>query len=242
MDNKTKTGKFFIIGVGPGDPDLITVKGRRILSEVDVIFAPHKSAGHRSLARTILNGTMPKCDQQEVDLVFPMKRGEESRPHWEEAASIIWEYLEKGKDCAFIIEGDPMLYGTSSYILSIFETEHPEVEIEIIPGISSVTASAACAKLPLASGGERVAILPAIYQTDVLEAALENFDTVVLMKVHKKLQEIRKVLQRKNPGGRTVYVRQCTTENEEVVWDMSKLCEQEQDYFSIVISRRRNAG
>ena len=58
MSNKAKIGKFFIIGVGPGDPELITVKGRRILSEVDVIFAPHKSADHRSLARTILNGTI----------------------------------------------------------------------------------------------------------------------------------------------------------------------------------------
>lgn len=240
MENKVKTGKFFIIGVGPGDPELITVKGRRILSEVEVIFAPHKSAGHRSLARTILNGTMPKCQQQEIDLVFPMKKGEESRPHWEEAAAIIWEHLEKGKNCAFIIEGDPMLYGTSSYILSIFEKNHPEVEVDIIPGVSSVTASAASAKVPLASGNESIAILPAVYRTDALESTLENFDTVVLMKVFKNLEEIQDVLQRRNSGGKAVYVRQCTTPNEEIVRDISEINQQERDYFSLMIVRKQN--
>lgn len=234
-------GKLYIVGVGPGDPELITLKARRVLSQVDVIFAPQKSSEHASFARSILNGMGEYPDRTAIDLVFPMKPGAQTA-YWEHAAETIWEHLSKGKDCAFINEGDPTLYGTSAYVLPIFHDRYPEVEIEVIPGISSITAAAARAQVPLASAGERIAILPAIYEDGHLQETLKAFDTVILMKVHRKLVTIQNVLREMNVNGSSVYVRRCTTSEEEIVRDMTRLGEQEPDYFSLMIVRRQNGG
>lgn len=234
---KKTIGHLYGVGVGPGDPELITLKAQRILSQVSVIFVPRKDAKHESYARSIISGLVENSNQRIVDLVFPMQKGT-LKPYWEEAVEKIWQHLALGKDCAFVTEGDALLYGTFAYILSIFQERHPEVTVEVIPGISSINAASARALLPLAISGERVAIIPATYEDEALRETLESFDTVVLLKVNTVFDRILDVLEEMKLADRCIYIRRCTTKDEEIVRNIRKLRGQELDYLSLLIVRR----
>jgi precorrin-2/cobalt-factor-2 C20-methyltransferase len=234
---KRAIGLLYGVGVGPGDPELITLKAQRVLSQVSVIFVPQKDTGHESYARSIISGLLGSPTQKVVDLVFPMQKSA-LEPYWEKAAEEIWQHLDQGKDCAFVTEGDPLLYGTFVYILSIFQERHPEVVIEVIPGISSINAAAARAMLPLSSGGERVAIISATYQDKALRETLESFDTIVLLKVNTVFDRILDVLEEMKLTDKCVYVKRCTTKDEEIVRDIRELKGRNLDYFSLLIVRR----
>jgi len=235
--NKRTMGQLYGVGVGPGDPELITLKAQRVLSQVSVIFVPQKDTGHQSYARSIISGLLGSPTQKVVELVFPMQKSA-LEPYWEKAAEEIWRHLAQGKDCAFVTEGDPLFYGTFVYILSIFQERHPEVVIEVIPGISSINAAAARAMLPLSSGGERVAIISATYQDKALRETLESFDTVVLLKVNTVFDRILDVLEEMKLTDKCVYVKRCTTKDEEIVRDIRELKGRNLDYFSLLIVRR----
>ena len=234
---KRKIGCLYGVGVGPGDPELITLKARRILSQVSVIFVPQKDTGHKSYAGSIISGLLGNPAQQVVELVFPMQQNA-LEPYWERAADEIWQRLAQGEDCAFVTEGDPFLYGTFVYILSIFQEHHPEVDIKVIPGISSINAAAASAVLPLSSGRERIAIIPATYQDKALRETLESFDTVVLLKVNTAFDRILDVLEEMKLVDRCTYIRRCTTKDEKIVKDIRKLKGRDLDYLSLLIVRR----
>ena len=234
---KRKIGCLYGVGVGPGDPELITLKAQRILSQVSVIFVPQKDTGHESYAGSIISGSLESPTQQVVELVFPMQKSA-LEPYWERAADEIWQRLAQGEDCAFVTEGDPLLYGTFVYILSIFQERHPEVVIKVVPGISSINAAAASAVLPLSSGRERVAIIPATYQDKALRETLESFDTVVLLKINTAFDRILDVLEEMKLVDRCTYIRRCTTKDEEIVKDIRKLKGRDLDYLSLLIVRR----
>ncbi|MDY6910795.1 MAG: precorrin-2 C(20)-methyltransferase [Chloroflexota bacterium] len=239
MAIERKTGILYAVGVGPGDPELITMKTHRILSSVPVIFAPRPHAEKNSYARSIIEGLVNESEQETIDLTFPMiKDSSKLREFWERATQEIWQKLAEGKDCAFVTEGDPLLYGTFAYVLSIMQERHPEVAIEIVPGVSSINAAAASALLPLSSGGERIAIIPATYETGALRETLASFDTIILMKVHSVLDSVIDVIEEMGLIANCVLVKRCTTEEEEIVRDISKLRGQKGDYFSLLIVRR----
>lgn len=230
-------GRLYGVGVGPGDPELITLKAQRILSQVSVIFVPKKDTGHESYAGSIISGLLRSPTQKVVELVFPMQKSA-LQSYWERAAEEIWQHLAQGEDCAFVTEGDPLFYGTFVYILSIFQERHPEVAIEVIPGISSINAAAASAMLPLSSGRERVAIIPATYEDKALRETLESFDTVVLLKVNTVFDRILDVIEELKLVDRCTYIRRCTTKDEEIVKDIRKLKGRNLDYLSLLIVRR----
>ncbi|MBT9148671.1 MAG: precorrin-2 C(20)-methyltransferase [Dehalococcoidia bacterium] len=232
-----KVGRLYGVGVGPGDPELITLKAQRILSQVSTIFVPRKDTNHESYARSIMSGLVKDSNQRIVDLIFPMQKSA-LEPYWERAADEIWQHLARGEDCAFVTEGDPLLYGTFAYILSIFQEHYPEVAIEIVPGISSINAASARALLSLASGSERVAIIPATYEDKALRETLESFDTVVLLKVNTVFDRILDVLEEMKLVDRCIYIRRCTTKDEEIVKDIRKLKGRDLDYLSLLIVRR----
>ncbi len=238
VDNKKpEIGRLYGVGVGPGDPELITVKAQRILSKVSAIFVPQKGTGHESYARSIISGLLAGTAQKVVELVFPMQKSA-LEPYWQKAAEEIWQHLAQGKDCAFVTEGDPLLYGTFVYILSIFQERYPEVVIEVIPGVSSINAAAARAVLPLSSGGERVAIISATYEDNALREILESFDTVVLLKVNTVFDRILDVLEEMKLVDRCIYISRCTTRDEEIVRNIRNLRGKNLDYLSLLIVRR----
>ncbi|MFC1943487.1 precorrin-2 C(20)-methyltransferase [Chloroflexota bacterium] len=226
-------------GVGPGDPELLTVRATRILSRVPVIFAPQKDGESKSYARRIIADMINESEQRVIEMVFPMTKDTgRLTDYWDKAAETIWQYLSNGKDCAFITEGDPFFYGTFIHVFEILQKNHPEVRIEVIPGISSINAATARALFPLATGSERVAILPATYEDKAIRKTLNDFDTVIFLKINTVFDKILNILEELNLVEKCVFVSRCTTKDEEIIKDISKLKGQKLDYLSLLIVRR----
>src|SRR4030067_1997224 len=134
-----KIGKLYGIGVGPGDPELLTLKAVRVLGEADVVAIPKSKEESDSIALSIVKGAVDLSKKETVELVFPMTKDKEVlRKAREEAAVAIADRLKAGKNVACITLGDPMFYSTFSYLIPLVKERLPEVHIEIIPGISSV--------------------------------------------------------------------------------------------------------
>jgi len=238
-NKKPRIGRLYGVGVGPGDPELMTLKASRILSQVPVIFVPKKAEQGESIAESIVGNLSPRIEPKIVGLVLPMLREREQlAAYWRKAVESMWQYLKNGEDCAFVNVGDPLLYGTFVHILETLKKGHPEVEVEVIPGISSISAAAARAIVPLASNDERIAIISGNREDKVIRQTLENFDTVVFMKMNTVFDKLLTILEELNLIEKCVYVRRCTTQDEEIIWDISRLKGKKVDYFSLLIVRK----
>ena len=231
-------GCLYGIGVGPGDPELVTIKAQRVLASVPIICAPHADTSRDSYALSIARRFIDTERQELLRFGFPTDDAEAASRVWETAAESLAERLKEGQDVAFITEGDPMLFSTFSYVLESIRTNHPDIAVEIIPGVSSVMAAAARASLPLVTHGQRLAILPAVYGIDDLREAIANYDTIVLMKVNRVLLDALANLESLGLAGKGIYVRRATTESEQVVQDLHQLSEEDLDYFSLLIIKR----
>lgn len=231
--------RLIAVGVGPGDPELLTRKAERILRGAPVICAPTGATDASSIALTIAEPFLDRTRQEILVQVFPMrKEPTELDPFWQEAATVIAERISRGLDVAFITLGDPMLYSTFLYLHRIFQERFPEIPIDIVPGISSITAAAAAAGWPLAVADERVAILPATYEEERLRQTLVDFDTVVLMKVHRVFDRIYPLLVELHREKYSVFVRRVGTPEEEVTTDLAALVGKKLDYLSLLIVKK----
>jgi precorrin-2/cobalt-factor-2 C20-methyltransferase len=231
--------KIYAIGVGPGDPDLLTRKAERILRTVPVICTPTGQADAASYALSIVEQFLDRERQEILVQVFPMRKvSTELDPFWDSAAAEVMERIRAGKDVAFITIGDPFLYSTFLYLYRIFQERYPEIPVEIIPGISSINAAAAAAGVPLGMAGDRIAILPATYEDEELRRTLTEFDTVVLMKVSRVFDRVYAVLQELGLDRQGVFIRRVGSDAEEVVFDLASLQGKELDYLSMLIVRK----
>ena len=231
-------GRLYGVGVGPGDPELLTLKAARVLRQVPVVCVPRSETSQESYALEIVRDVLDEEKQEILRISFPTDDEEGAATVWRDAADSIAVHLAQGKDVAFITEGDPMLYSTFSYVLDSICTRYPDVPVEIIPGVSSVMAAAASAGIPLVTHGQRLAILPAVYGIDDLSEAISNFDTIVLMKVNRTLLQALANLEQLGLAGKGIYVRRATTAREEIVSDLARLTEEDLDYFSLLIIKR----
>lgn len=249
-------GTLYGIGMGPGDPELLTRKAFRLLVSVPVIFYPSSGGTAEGFALEILqrvfteaseDAGMVAASRPPISMVLDrcrplpatMLRGADTvRPHWSDAAEVVARVLEGGQDAAFITEGDPSLYSTFVYLQMALADRCPQARVEVVPGISSLSAAAARAAFTLALGEERIAILPATYDPAFLEQALETFDTVVLLKVTRVLDQLIAVLERRGLLGSAVFVERCGTPQERVVRDITSLRGQRVNYFSLLLVRK----
>tara|TARA_B100000029_G_scaffold94239_3_gene84402 strand:- start:6147 stop:6851 length:705 start_codon:yes stop_codon:yes gene_type:complete len=231
-------GTLYGVGVGPGDPELLTIKAQRVLKSVSVICMPQSETSSESFAYTIAKGFIDETRQEIMRVQFPTDDESGALSAWVGAAEQIAGMLQMGTDVAFITEGDPMLYSTFSYVLESLKSNHPDLTIEIIPGVSSVMAAAASASVPLVTHGQRLAILPAVYGIDDLSEAIANYDTIVLMKVNRTLIQALANLEQLGLAGKGIYVRRASTSREEVVRDLNQLSDEDLDYFSLLIIRK----
>ena len=238
MTASTQPGRLYGVGVGPGDPELLTVKAQRVLQSVPVIWVPQAGISAESYAFTIVKGIIDETRQEVVRARFPTNDEDAAGEVWRGAARDLAAHLEAGRDVAFITEGDPMLYSTFAYVLETIQEEYPHLPVEVVPGVSSVMAAAASAAAPLVHHGQRLAILPAVYGIDDLREAIALYDTIVLMKVNRTLLDALANLERLGLSGRTIYVRRATTESERVVRNIQELSAEDLDYFSLLIIRR----
>ncbi|MFN8522389.1 MAG: precorrin-2 C(20)-methyltransferase [Chloroflexota bacterium] len=224
------------VGVGPGDAGLLTERGRQAIGTAPLIFTPVRRVGEASLAAGIVRAHLDDTRQHVVSVPFPRPDHGET---WESTASEILPRLRSVGRAVFLTEGDPGLFSTFADVARALRTAGPDVEIEIVPGVSSISAAAARAGIDLANEGESIAILPAGPRLADISSALATFDTVVLMKVGPVLP---RVIEQIDGAGRleeAVYVRRCGMEGEAIVTDLGRADVADmRDYFSIVLVRR----
>jgi precorrin-2/cobalt-factor-2 C20-methyltransferase len=237
-----KYGTLYGVGVGPGAPDLMTLRSVQVLKTAAVIAIPRRSECSPSLAWEIARPNVGEVPGQErLFLTFPMtKDPERLRPAWDEAFTQIGQRLERGLSVAFITEGDPLVYSTFIYLLGESSRRWPGVPVEIVPAVSSITAVPAVTRTPLADGQERIAVLPATYGVDDLTDVLRRFDTVILMKVGSVMATVVEALEREGLVDRAFYVSKATTGHERVVHDLRSLRGDRCDYFSMVVVARKD--
>ena len=233
----------YAVGVGPGDPELLTRKAERILRKADVILAPVSKAGEASVALDTVREFLDEARQEIVLHQFPMT-SDQSRliPAWQEAAALIAARVAAGKDVAFITIGDPLLYSTFIYLLRIFRESYPRIAIEIIPGISSINTAAAAAGVPLAEADERIAIIPATAGLDKVIEALVAYDTVVLLKVKPLFGELLEVVRRMGRERSTVFVERVGSSRQKVLTGLTEMAGHKPDYLSLMIVRKAESS
>jgi precorrin-2/cobalt-factor-2 C20-methyltransferase len=238
-------GTLYGVGVGPGAPDLVTIRAVNVLRTVPVIAIPRRSPLSPSLAWEIVKPSVSGvAGQEHLFLTFPMTKDPALlRPAWDVALSEIGVRLEGGLSVAFVTEGDPFVYSTFIYLLREALRRWSGLRVEVVPGVSSITAVPAAAGVPLADGLERVAILPATYGVDDLCRVLESFDTTILMKVGSVMPAVVDAVEQRGLLGRAVYVSKATSRAERVVRDLRQIRNERCDYFStVVVARRDRSG
>ena len=239
--DSTTIGRLYGVGVGPGDPELLTLKALKAIQAAPVICVPQAVNRRESYALSIVKDYL-KPKQEILRAPFPTDDAEGAAQVWREASGSVVERLRIGQDVAFLTEGDPMLFSTFSYVLAGVQELCPEAPIEIIPGVSSVMAAAASSGVPLATHGQRLAILPAAYGLDDLSKATSNFDTVVLMKVSPNIVKTLADLEELGLTGQSTYVRRVSTDREKVIKDVTSIKDEDLDYFSLLIVKGNPAG
>ena len=240
-------GKLIGIGVGPGDPELITVKAAKALKTVNVICVPKAHADKPSMALGMIKDILDERESppEVLKLVFPMTKDELGlKKSWAKNAGIIADKVKKGSTLAFITVGDPMFYSTFIYLCQSMKEEYPEIELEIIPGVTSLTACAASSKIALAEKEEVVTIIPSDLDPKLIEETAKHADTLILMKCAHRLKDVAPILERAGfaKNSTIALVRRCTMPEEKVIvgklgdiqnWDIGP------DYFSMALINRR---
>ncbi len=232
-------GKMYGIGVGPGDPELLTLKAHRILNEADVIFCPEKSKGAGSFAYDIIKGLLVSGKAEIVNLVYPMHyHGARLQEMWTENARIIADHLKGGRMGAFITLGDPAVYSTFMYTLPYIE--QAGVTVEVVPGIPSFCAVANTMKMPLMAWDEDLVVAPVWKNSgEELGKILREHDNVVLMKPSSNQQALVSALRENKLEDRFVLVTKIGTGEERQVTDFAELEQYEIPYLSTVIVKRQ---
>jgi precorrin-2/cobalt-factor-2 C20-methyltransferase len=226
-------GRLYGLGVGPGDPELLTLKALRLLRAAPVIAyaAPeHGDSFARSIVASWLQG-----HQQEISIRFPMRPGPPPASIYDSAAVALAAELDRGRDVAWLCQGDPFVYGS---FINIFTRLAGRYRIEIVAGVSSLTAGAAAADLPLVSRDETLTIIPATLDRDIITARLAQADVAVIVKIGRHLEKIRRVLDQLGLLGRAIFVEHATLTTQRVT-PMACISRGDVSYFSIALVRRR---
>lgn len=229
-------GKFYGIGVGPGDPELITVKAVNVLKNIDVVVCPEGKKDTESIAFNIAKDYVSD-DIQTLKLHFPMTYNKNVLSEkWKENAKIISHMLHEGKNIAFLTLGDPSVYSTYMYLLPFLRQYN--IEIETIPGITSFCASASRVNIPLASGDETLCILPLRRGLDGLDEILDNFDNIVIMKPSHDNKRLANKINERNLNDKFVMISKCSNNEEEISHSIDRLKDKQVPYLSTVIIKK----
>lgn len=235
----TIKGKLYGIGIGPGDPKLLTIKAKEVLNEVDIIFVPKSDDDGKSCARSIIEATT-SGKKDFVELTFPMTKNKKTlNTYWQKAAGKIAKEVRKNKNAAFVTIGDPFIFSTYVYLFKILRQDFPDIDVETIPGISSFNAAASRLEFPLVEGNEKLAILPVTKNLKGLRETLKRFDTVVLMKVASKLDKVIHLLKEVKLIKNSVLISHIGHSNEVIIRDLSSIKDKKLGYLSVIIVKRK---
>ncbi len=233
------SGRLIGVGVGPGDPELLTIKGLKALREADEVFVPVADTGEVGRAEATVCEYLN--EERVTRLLFALSDDAEARErNWTNAAREVAEHLRSAKTCAFATIGDPNVYSTFTYLARTLREIVPEVEVETVPGITAMQDLASRGGTVLLEGDERLALLPFTAGEAALREALREFETVVCYKGGGRLPEVLRVAEEAGRLESAVYGARLGIEGEEIL-GASGMARREGTYLSTVIFTRRGA-
>lgn len=235
MTSTTAYGTLYGISVGPGDPELLTVKGLRLLQQAPIVAFPAGVRGKPGFAEQAIAQWL-KPEQIQLPLTFPyVQETDVLLAAWQVAADQIWTYLEQGQDVAFASEGDVSFYSTFTYLAQTLQQRHSQVAIQAIPGVCSPLASAAALGIPLTFRQQRLVVLPALYTVTELETVLSWADVVVLMKVSSVYTQVWTLLQQYELLPHSYAIAWATLPQQQIYTNLQTQPDLVLPYFSLLI-------
>ena len=236
MTEKKPYGKLIGASLGPGDPELITRRSWAVLQSKARWIYPVKKAEESSYALSIVERGGIARPADAVELVFPMTRDAELLTKaWVRAAEQTVALLAEGRDLVFLVEGDASTFATFGHLARVARELAPEIEVETIPGVSSFAAAAATTGMPLAEEDETLAIIPAAYGTGVIDHMLDEFDTLILLKVKPLLDEVLELLERRDLLATSCFIEKVGSPDERIVRDLASLKGEKVNYLSLLL-------
>lgn len=232
-----KFGILYGVGVGPGDPDLLTIKALEVLRDVPFIFAASSSKNDYSIAGNIVKKHLGSKDVEK--LPFPMCDDKSVLEEaWKKNGDRVLEVLSRGLDCAFITLGDPLTYSTFSYLLKTIRKVAPGIRVRSVPGITSFQAAAAAASLPLSEGEESLVIVSGARGGLKLKESIKTSDNIVMLKTYKQFKDIYQTLEELDLLNKATFVCNLGTDEQKIVNDLTKLKDANTPYLSLIIIKK----
>lgn len=226
--------KFYGIGVGVGDPEMLTIKAVNILKRIDIVLIPNAGRNFKSTAYNIAKEYLKK-DVKLVNVEFSMNpKLDERKKERKKNAEIVEKYLKDNKNVAFLTIGDPMVYSTYIYLLENISSEY---EVQTISGISSFSDLSSRFNIPLVIGNETLKILP-LHKNCNIKQEIDGIDNVVIMKVSLKFKELKKVLKETGNENNVILVCESGKEKERVYFNLDELDENNIPYFSTLLLKK----
>jgi len=185
------------IGVGPGDPDLLTVKAVKAIQNADIIMCPASKEDRPSIAYSVISSLIDKSKNQEIiKLIFPMTKDKDIlEQSWKKNAKIMAETVLSGKNVVYITVGDPFLYSTWIYMHRDLKEKYPNMSINVIPGIVSMFTFASKVGVSIAEGAEKVAIIPSCYDLSSVKEIAKNSESMIFLKDGRYFDQVIEVLK-----------------------------------------------
>jgi len=238
--------KLFCVGCGPGNPELLTIRALNLIKEADVIFVPTSKSDKPSIALSIVAKYINKTTKI-IHLVFPMVKDKNSlKDYWEKNTSEISRMVKTGKKTLYLTVGDPSLYSTWIYIHRELKKNHKDIDIEIIPGITSIFAFAAESKISLVEGNEHLSIVPACYDLNKVKNTVKASDTIVFLKDGRYFDNVIEMLSDTGFSEESqIAIAQDVSTNENILEikhlkDLKGKKQPTQKYFSIMVVKRND--
>ena len=223
------TGKLTLVGVGPGDPDLITLKAIKAIQGADVVVYPQKP-GEASLALSIAQEHV-RPSSQHMPINVPMKVDRApAQAAYDEISVKIETALKAGKSVAYLCEGDPLFYGSAMYLIDRLDG----YQIDVVPGITSLTATAASISRPLAARNETLKVLPAPLDDEKLKAELSSTQSAAIIKVGRHFDRIRDLLKSTGHAPNAIIVEYATQDRQKIT-PLLEYAPNERPYFSTIL-------
>ena len=185
------------IGVGPGDPDLLTVKAVKAIQNADIIMCPASKEERPSIALSVVESIIDKSKNQEIiKLIFPMTKDKDIlKATWEKNAKIMAQTVLSGKNVVYLTVGDPYLYSTWIYMHKDLTENYPEMNISVIPGIVSMFTFASKVGVSIAEGAEKVAIIPSCYDLSSVKEIAKNSESMIFLKDGRYFDQVIDILK-----------------------------------------------
>jgi precorrin-2/cobalt-factor-2 C20-methyltransferase len=226
-------GRLYGLGVGPGDPELLTLKALRLLRSAPVVAYPAPEHGE-SFARSIVEAWL-EPRQREIPIPIPMRPGSPPTAVYDAAAAALAAELDGGQDVAHLCQGDPLFYGS---FIQLWTRLAPKYRVEVIPGVCSLAACAAASATPLVAYDEALVVLPATLSEAELARRLGEADVVAIVKLGRHFAKVRRVLDALGLLGRACYVERATLPNQRIA-PLGSVDAASVPYFSMALIRRR---